>query len=553
MPSERQVSVTTPLGEDLLFLHMSGEETLGRMFRFELSFRGQSDDINVNAILGETVCVQLDMEDNSSRYFHGYVTCFSQQGSSANYASYTADIRPWLWFLTRNADCKIFQEQKVPDIIKAIFDHHGFSDYKFDLSASYRAWEYCVQYRETDFNFISRLMEQEGIYYYFTHEKDKHVMVLTDGSQGHTKIPGEATIAFHESDIGLRRGKRSIANWGATCEIQPSAYALRDYNFTKPKSDLSSNRSIAREHAMAKFEIYDYPGEYNETSEGEQYALMRIEELHTQFAQVNAETDARSMMCGGLFTLSEHPREDQNKDYLVTEAHYDITANDYTSGGAMQDDPFRCSLGAILSTTPFRSQCNTPKPAVQGPQTAKVVGPAGEEIFPDEYGRVKVQFHWDRYSESNENSSCWIRVGQVWAGPGFGAQFIPRIGQEVIVGFLEGDPDRPLITGVVYNADNMPPYSLPGSKTQSGFKTRSSPGGAAANCNEIRLEDKKGSEEFFVQAEKDYNQVVKNNRTESIGVDRALDVGNNKTETVGNNRSETIGNDNSLTIATDIH
>ncbi len=551
MSNERQAKITTPLGEDLLLLHMSGQEALGRMFHYQVSLRGQKEDIDPNAIIGKAVCVEVETEDDESRYFHGFVSRFSQQGRSTNYANYSADIRPWLWFLTRNSDCRIFQEMTVPDIIKEIFDIHGFSDYEFRLNSGYRTWEYCVQYRESDFNFVSRLMEQEGIYYYFLHKEDKHTLVLTEGYSGHDAIAGESEIAFHHSDTGVRHGERSISNWASSCELQPGTYALKDYDFKKPKSDLSANRAIPREHANANYEIYDYPGEYTETSDGEQYALARIEELHANFAQVGADTDARSMSCGGLFTLAEHPRDDQNAEYLVTEAQYDVAVNDYSSAEAEAQEPFQCSFAAILSSSNFRSQRTTAKPAVQGPQTAKVVGPAGEEIFPDEFGRVKVQFHWDRYGESNENSSCWIRVGQTWAGPGFGSQFIPRIGHEVIVDFLEGDPDRPLITGVVYNADNMPPYSLPGSKTQSGIKTRSSPGGSAANCNEIRLEDKAGSEEFYVQAEKDYNQVVKNNRTESIGVDRSLDVGNDKSESVGNDRTENITNNNSLTVGND--
>ena len=387
-------------------------------------------------------------------------------------------LHPWLWFLTRTADCRIFQEMAVPEIIKQVFRDHGFTDFEEALSGDYRRWTYCVQYRETDFNFVSRLMEQEGIYYYFKHESNRHMLVLSDSVSSHDPFPGYEKIPYFPPDEHLIREKHYIHEWSISREIQPGTYALTEYDFENPKANLLVKSAIDRNHAQSKLEIFDYPGEYLTASEGDAYVRARIEELHAEYELTQGQSNARGLAVGSLFQLTDYPREDQNQEYLVVSATHEMESDAYSSGSAGgSEDVYTCSFTALSSKQQFRAERTTPKPLVQGPQTAMVVGPSGEEIHTDKFGRVKVQFHWDRYGKKDQNSSCWVRVAQLWAGTQWGGIHIPRIGQEVIVEFLEGDPDHPIITGRVYNNDNMPPYGLPANATQSGIKSRSSKGG----------------------------------------------------------------------------
>lgn len=541
----RQVELTTPLGDDvLLFYHMTATEQLGHLFEYNLSLLSKEPDIKFDDILGQNVTVRLTLPGEKKRYFNGFVSHFSQEGTLCNYNAYRAAVRPWLWFLTRTADCRIFQEKTVPDIIKTVFKDNGFFDYEEALSGGYRVWEYCVQYCETDFNFVSRLMEQEGIYYYFKHEKNKHLMVLADSASSHEPFPGYEKLPFYPPDDNLRRERDHIYGWNVTQAIEPGVYALNDFDFTRPKANLQVKSSIQRKHAHASMEMYDYPGEFNDTGDGESYARARIEEHQAGHEQVHGESNARGLSVGSLFELTNYPREDQNREYLLVSAVHEIAADIYTSDALpASNQVYACSFAALESRRQFRRVRTTPKPLIHGPQTAIVVGPAGDEIYTDKYGRVKVSFHWDRYSRSNETSSCWVRVAHVWAGKQWGGIHIPRIGQEVIVEFLGGDPDRPIITGRVYNNDNMPPYDLPAKATQSGIKSRSSKQGSPENFNEIRFEDKKGEEEIYLHGEKDWNIHIENDKTQTIDHDESLSVGNNRTNSVEKDQSESIGND----------
>jgi type VI secretion system secreted protein VgrG len=541
--------VTTPLADDkLLFYRMTGTEQLGRLFDYELELLSNDADIKLEDILGGNITVRSHGHAGQSRFFNGYVTRFSLVGMHGEYYLYQASVRPWLWFLTRTSDCKIFQEMSAPDIIKEVFRLNGFSDFEEVLSKSYHEWNYCVQYRETDFNFISRLMEQEGIYYYFKHEESKHTLVITDSISGHEAIPGYESVPYYPPEETDRRERDYISSWMVSQEIQPGAYALNDFDFEKPKASLEVKSMIKRKHEQAGFEVYDYPGEYIETGVGENYVRTRIEELQAQYELVHGSGNVAGLSTGCLFKLTNYPREDQKREYLLVSAEYDLGPQEYESRGSGQDGYFNCTFRAMDSQQSFRTARTTPKPMVQGPQTAMVVGKSGEEIWTDKYGRVKVQFHWDRYGKSDENSSCWVRVAQVWAGKTWGAVHTPRMGQEVIVEFLEGDPDRPIITGRIYNADNMPPYELPTNKTQSGIKSRSSKGGSGDNFNEIRFEDKKGEELLSVHAEKDQSISVENDETHSVGHDRSKDVGNDEQSDIGNDRTETVGKNESITI-----
>ncbi len=485
------ISLTTSVGEDTLrFRSMTAREEMGRLFEFQLELLSADMDLPLDDILGQPMTVNLALDDaGATRHFNGIVTHIGQTGVHGRLVSYTVTLRPWLWLLTRTSDCRIFQEMSVPDIIKLVFRDLGFSDFEDALSAEYRTWEYCVQYRETDFNFVSRLMEQEGIYYYFKHAEDKHTLVLSDAISSHGNFLEYEDIPYFPPDARARREREHIYSWSISKSVQPGAYALTDFDFKRPRADLQSKYSVTHQHEYSDYEIYDYPGEYRTSSDGDNYVSTRLDELQAQHERARAQATSRALATGHLFKLTGYPRVDQNHEYLIISASYDM---EITSGetGRDEEEHFDCNIVAMDSQQNFRSQRTTPKPAIQGPQTAIVVGKAGEEIWTDEYGRVKVQFHWDREGKADENSSCWIRVSNVWAGKKWGAIHTPRIGQEVIVEFLEGDPDRPIITGRVYNDDNKPPYTLPEDKTKSTIKSNTSKGGGSAN--ELLMEDLEG-------------------------------------------------------------
>lgn len=545
------LNIKTPLGDDvLLLLNMSGTENIGRLFNYQLDLLSTDNQIKFEDLVGQNVTISLKLPENAGeRFFNGIVSQFSQVGTHGRFIHYQATIRPWFWFLTRTADCRIFQEQTVPDIIKQVFRDLGYTDFEDKLSGSYRNWVYCVQYRETDFNFVSRLMEQEGIYYYFKHQDGKNILVLSDSVSSHQPYAGYEEIPFYPPQDNEHRERDHISNWIISKEVQPGVVAVTDYDFEKPKSSLASSSSIINEHDVADYEIFDYPGEYVEHADGDNYAKMRIQELQAQHEIAKGSGNARGIGVGNLFKLTNFDRADQNREYLITSAAYEFRSEGYESAGSNAiETTYWTSFSTIDSQVHYRSPRSTPKPLVQGPQTAVVVGPSGEEIYTDKYSRVKVQFHWDRYGKMDENSSCWVRVSQVWAGKKWGAIHIPRIGQEVIVDFLEGDPDQPIITGRVYNADQMPPYDLPGNKTQSGVKSRSSKGGTQANFNEIRFEDLKGQEQVYIHAEKNQDNIVENDETTNVGNDRTENVEHDEKITIGNDRTEKVGNNETISI-----
>ena len=488
----RLMEIDTPLGADLLFTRMRAREELGRLFDYRIELASPKGDIDGNKILGKNVTLKLELPKDKKRFFNGHVTRFAQVGMLGRYHIYHATVQPWLWFLTRTADCRIFQDKDVPQIVKEVLESHsGLHDFKLELTGKYAKREYCVQYRETDFNFVSRLMEEEGIYYYFKHTDGHHKMVITDSVSGHSTVPDYAQLTYIPLGKGVRLDQEYVSKWEHDREVQPGSYALTDYYFETPSTNLAVNRQLQRSHDQSKLKVFDYPGGYAKSPDGEQLVRTRLEELQSRWERGRGDTNARGVAVGALVKLDKHPRADQNREYLVVSADYDLS---YTEYEAMETPgaTYHCSFAALSSKEPFRPQRTTPVPIVQGPQTAVVVGPKGDEIYTDKYGRVKVQFHWDRYGKSDENSSCWIRVSHPWAGKNWGMVAIPRIGQEVVVDFLEGDPDCPLITGRVYNAEEMPPWELPANKTQSGILSRSSKEGAAANANEFRFEDKKG-------------------------------------------------------------
>jgi type VI secretion system secreted protein VgrG len=587
--------------EKLLFHYMHGNEELGRPFLYEVAFLSSKKDLDPAALLGKTIGVELDLPDSpvqpigGHRYFHGYMTHLARTGRHGKYYAYSASVRPWTWLLGRARNCRIFQNKSIPDIIKEVFSGYTISDVKDSLASSYAPHDYVVQYRETDLDFVTRLMAQEGIYYFFVHEQGRHVLVLADSSGAHAEVKGYEKVPFYSASESGSSIVEHIDSWHAEQEIRSGTVVLKDFNFMTPKQNLLVKRSVPNKHDNAAFRIYDYPGKYLNLSQGETYARLRFEEVNTNQDQRVGGGNVRGIAAGCLFNLipqwqypgflslqgalnsvtdtgdGDRRADDEFREYLVTATSFDIQGPRYESQGADGgEEVFRCTLAAIDSHHDFRMPWDVSKPVVHGPHTATVVGDKDEDITTNPYGQVKVKFHWDRRGEATEkgdgsagtqpkpkdkdkngndpNSSCWVRVAQMWAGAKFGAINIPRIGDEVIVDFLEGDPDRPIITGRVYNADNMPPYALPDNKTQTGIKSRSSKGGNPQNFNELRFEDLKGDEEVYLQAEKDLNILVKNDETRDVGHDRVKNVKNDETSTITGKRTEEVGKDEKIAI-----
>ncbi len=531
----RQLAVATPKGDDYFLLRtLSGTEGVSTLFEYTLELLGGEDNTPYADLVGKPMTVRLELGNGSTRYFSGIVSRFAQSTGEKGRVEFRATLVPWLWLLTRRSDCRIFQGKTVPDIIKQAFRDLGLTDFEDKLDGTYREWEYCVQYRETDFAFVSRLMEQEGIYYYFRHENGKHVLVLADSTPSVKAFPGYDEIRYKPFDAVLT-DYELVHTLTVERELQPGRYAHTDYDFKAPKRNLLTAAKATREGAENPFEIFDYPGEFTVTTDGEDMASVRLDEHLTRFEIARGTGDSRGIAAGCKFRLVEYRREDQNKEYLVTSTRIEASSDEFESGVKEPRVMYSVAFTAIDATQLFRAPSATPRPMIHGCQTAVVVGKSGEEIWTDEHGRVKVQFHWDRESAGDENSSCWIRVSQPWAGKKWGAINIPRIGQEVIVEFLEGDPDRPIITGRVYNGENKTPYDLPARATMTTMKTNASKGGGG--FNEIRFEDKKGEEQVFVHAEKRLDIRVKEKAYEFVTKDRHEIVAENHFEEIRKNRN----------------
>jgi type VI secretion system secreted protein VgrG len=532
------IQVFTPLGTDELLLQsFHGQEGVSQLFHFDLVMHSENRGIKFDDIVGKKATVKVRLPDGKERLINGLVSSFSQGGSTPLeggkspqiFASYHATLVPWLWVLTRSSDCRIFQNETVPDIITKVFKDHGFSDFSNRLIGSFSPREYCVQYRETDFNFVSRLMEEEGIFYFFEHTEDKHILVLANRPNEFKPSPLHKDVSY-KSLIGEGRDEDVISEWSQSQQVRPGQYTLVDFNFQQPSLDLTATVTGKDER---KLEIYDYPGEYREKAQGDRLAGIRMEEEQTPQIVISGSSACRGFTPGYRFDLRDHYRRDFNKSYVLTSVYHSADqGTNYRSSdeSAVADLHYTNHFQCIPHPTPFRPARLTPVPVVHGSQTAIVVGPSGEEIYVDKFGRVKVQFHWDREGKYDEKSSCWVRVSQNWAGKRWGAVFLPRIGQEVIVDFLEGDPDQPIITGRVYNGDSMPPYTLPDEKTKSAIKSYSSKGGGG--FNEIRFEDKKGSEQLFIHAEKNQDLRIKNDEFEWVGNERHLIVKKDQLEKV---------------------
>jgi type VI secretion system secreted protein VgrG len=517
---KRFLNLLTPLGADKFLLRsFAGEDGISELFHFHLDLLSEDPDISFDDIIGKNVTFSVRLAAiDAARYFNGYVSRFVQLPGEERLTHYQAEVVPWLWFLTRTADCKIFQNMTVVDIVKKVFTDFGFTDFEDQTQKSYPEWEYCVQYRETAFNFVSRLLEQEGIYYFFKHENGKHTLILGDVPSVHQPCPNVSRVMFDRGAmLEMRHEEDVVYGWKQEQEMRAGKYAVCDYNFETPATRLNAQvNSTINQGGNQRFEIYDYPGIYLKHAEGDILAKTRIEEQEAVHALFFGESDCRTLASGFKFELYGYEHQDQNDNYVLTHiAHHGEEGGFYSGHGSATDSTYKNTFTAIKATVPFRPPRVSPKPLIHGTQTAVVVGPPGEEIYVDKYGRVKVQFHWDRLGKLDASSSCWIRVAEPVAGKGWGGVWTPRINQEVVVSFLEGDPDRPLITGSVYNAVQMPPYALPDEMTKSTFKSYSSKGGGG--FNEIRIEDKKGSEQVFIHGERNLDIRVKNDRFEICG------------------------------------
>lgn len=570
----RPLTVSTPLGKDVLLLvACQGQEGISRLFHFQLDLLAENTrDVVFDRILSQKITVELALPGGQKRHFNGICSRIIQGERDPFFTSYQLEMVPQLWLLTRKTQSRIFQHQSVPDILKTVLD--GF-DVKFELQGSFHPRDYCVQYRETDFAFASRLMEEEGIYYYFKHSADRHQMIVANSPQSHAELATASKITYQEMKGGLVPDDR-IFSWQKAQELRSSKVTLWDHCFELPHKHLEADKTIQESVQVGKvahrlkvgsngyLEKYDWPGTYAQRFDGIDKGgaeragdLQKIYDDNKRTADIRMQQEAagamvlegksccRQLTAGHRFTLEKHFNADGS--YVLTTVEHSARNAPYRSsngGGFEYKNRFTC----IPVGLPFRPERTTPRPVVPGTQTAVVVGHGGDEIFTDKYGRVKVQFHWDRQGRNNADSSCWVRVASPWAGKQWGMVHIPRVGQEVIVAFLEGDPDQPIVVGSVYNAEMMPPYELPINKTQSGIKTRSSRDGTRDNFNEIRFEDKKGEEQLYFHAEKNHDFIIEKDEQHSVGNDRKKAIKHDETTTVGNDRTETVGSNETIQI-----
>ncbi len=570
MRAARLITVSIPAHPEFLFDALHGSDGLSTLSDYTVRLLHRSMQVDVRSLLGQSLTITISTAA-APRYINGViasVTLVGQEGGTDRYFVYEARIVPWFWLATHKKDFRIYQNQSVPEIIRQVLEPYDYT-FKFELLEIYKPRLYCVQYDETDFEFVSRLLEAEGIHYYFRHEQDNHTLIMSDEVFSHKPVEGYEQVTYFTEDKLTLPQQDYMTRLTVYQDLRPGRYATDDYNFTKPRADLSERQQIRPDHAHYTAEVYEWPGNYGESEVGERYARQRMQEQHHMRDTRTLRSTARGVATGALFKLVRCPRTEENREYLVLSTRYDLKENNYQSVASSEDavqSGRRCvfDLTVQCATLPFRPPRTTRKPRTYGPQTAQVVGPGNEELWTDLYGQVRVHFYWDRYSKKDENSSCWIRVSSSWASNGFGAMQVPRIGDEVIVDFINGDPDRPIITGRVYNAANMPPWNLPEHATQMGIYSRSTPDGDYGTANAIRFEDKKGQEQLWIHAERnqdieveydetlvvghDRKKAVRNDDSEEIGRDKIVSIGRNLTERIGKNQETTVENAQSSNV-----
>jgi type VI secretion system secreted protein VgrG len=543
----RPFRVKTSLGDDALLLDtFTGSERVSTPFHFALRVLSSDPNVDMQSLLTGPVVLTLKLDDNTERHIHGNIRAVKLLEVGAdNMAAYELDVVAWPWFLNLFANCQIFQNKSVPDIVQQIFTNRGFTDYVSRLQGTYSPLEYCVQYRETDFNFISRLLESEGIFYFFEQSEDKHTMVLADDPSAFAALPDQSTVRFMPSE-GAFLDDEIIATLETEYRLEPGTSSLTDYDFTKPNTGLYATLAGTQEG-----EIFEYPGKYTSKDDGDHYARIHLEEYEAGISTVRGLANCMAFQCGYKFTLSDYYRDSGNIDYTLLALEHSGRNASFQAGNMIQPFEYSNRFEAIPNSVVFRPPRRARKPLIEGTQTAVVVGKSGEEIWTDQYGRIKVQFFWDRVGTMDENSSCWIRVAQPWAGKNWGFITLPRMGQEVLVTFLEGDPDRPLITGSVYNGEQMPPYTLPDYQTKSTWKSLTTKGGGG--FNEIRFEDNSGSEQIFINGQKNLDIRIKNDEYKTIENNINLTVTKDRYEHIKNDHHTTVDNDMYFKAGRDHH
>lgn len=561
---DQPLAIETPLGKDKLLLEsFSGEERLSGLFTFQLTCLSAEEKIDDSAIVGKQVSFRVNRADGSPRWFSGHVARFSWLGRDDVLTRWSLEVVPGLWFASLTSDCKIFQDSSLPDVVSEVLSDCSQVTLSKKVSGSHPAWEYCVQYRESDFVFVSRLLEFAGIFYFFQHAKGSLTTVVADANSAFTDCEDAKVSSVQSFSSPDEPGQ--LIEWRHAYSYCAGKFVQTDYNFEQPTTSLLVNASGKVSYSGASsVELFDYPGDYQQKSDGESTAKFRIEAAEVGADVASGTSTCRTFSPGYTFSIKSHPNSaEEGKKYLLTRVlHRASNRGGYEASAATPGTVFEYenSFECVPADTVWRPARTTPWPAGTV-QTAVVVGPSGEEIYTDQYGRVKVQFHWDRYGKNDEKSSCWIRVAQSLAGPQFGGQFLPRVGMEVVVSHLDDDPNRPLITGVVYNGQNKPPFTLPDSAAQSGWQTRSTKGGEASNANQLIFDDTKGKEVVTFHAERDFVRSVENNDSIEIGFDakdkgdRSVKVYNNLTEQIGSDgcadgsRSLTVYKDNTTVVS----
>ncbi|MCD9007349.1 type VI secretion system tip protein VgrG [Luteimonas sp. XNQY3] len=553
-------TLRSDLGDALRFLSMDGSERLGGLFEFRLRALSSDPKLDLAAMLGTPMSVHMHMPDGFERWFHGIAVEAAQSGFAVvddlRHAVYEITLAPRPWLLTQRRHSRVFANRDVVSIVRAVLDGIGYSDVRTSITATYPVRETCVQYREDDFAFISRLLEQEGLYYWFEHEDRRHTLVLADGIGAHSAARGAASLPWLAAGLSGARAASGVADWRPSTAVHATSARLTDYDPLQPRASLEGRGDAAQGlplHGIDALALFDFPGGGDSPAAHRRLAQVVVEARNAARARFSARSDAYGIAAGALLRLDGTPGGAWDREYLLTAATFALRAPDPASGGG-DDAPWTCAFEAIDGRLPFRSPQAASRPVIAGLQTATVCDAGGggddEAIVVDQHGRVHVRFHWAasaRASERDQVQSCPVRVASPWAGKQWGMVHIPRVGQEVVVSFLEGDPDRPLIVGSVYNGDHAPPYPLPAGKTRSGIRSRSENGGVE-DFNEIRFEDKQGSEELFVHAQKDLRAEAENDRHLLVGHDESIEVKHDQTGKVGNDRRHEVGNDDALDV-----
>ena len=541
-------TLSTAAGGELRVVGFSGEESLSGLFEFRLELAGA--EVDLAAMLDKPAVLKIDGVE-APRFVSGVISAFEYVGQARHLQLYEAQLVPWIWRLQHRHDCRVFQAKSTPDILKDVLVGAGLASegFRFELLGEYAPRDYCVQYRESDLGFISRLMEEDGIFYFFEHSADRHVLVMADYPGAHPPIPGASGLWFCPPG-GMLVEREHVKQFRFGERVRPGKVSLRDFNLHKPGLPMEAAEAAK---VRAELEVYQYPGEYQDPGQGGSHqgatqAKVRLEGLQAQRRVGSGSSDCPRITAGHTLRMLGHPRHDLDGEYRILRVSHAGQQPQALDQDASGEFSYGNEFVVTERSQAYRCDSVTARPVMRGLQTATVVGPEGEEVFTDEHGRVKVQFHWDRRDVHDETSSCWVRVSQLWAGNGWGTMFLPRIGHEVLVDFIEGDPDRPVITGRVYHGDNRPPYPLPDEKTKTTIKSDSSVGGGG--FNELRFEDRKGSEEVFLHAQRDLNEVVLNNNSRTVTADQTFSVSGNQSFSVTKNRSLTVSEgDESLTVS----